>query len=89
MNRLNDIKFLEAIIMNKELSNNSKILYIGLMLKEKELNSIKIEMPLDDICLLLGCGKNVALKTIKELETNGFIKSKRRGLGKCNTYEVL
>ena len=46
-------------------------------------------MPLEDICLLLGCGKNVALKTIKELETNGFIKSKRRGLGKCNTYEVL
>lgn len=89
MNRLKDVSFFKDIIINKDLSNNAKILYMNLALKEQELNSLKIEINLEDICLLLNCGKNVASKTIKELELKGFIKVKRRGLGMCNTYELL
>lgn len=84
----------------RELSSDAKILY-GLMLDRMSLsiknqwfddqNRAYIYFSLEDIMELLNCGKNKAVKSLQELDTEsgiGLIEKKRQGFGKSNIIYV-
>ena len=84
----------------RNISNDAKILY-GLMLDRMSLsakngwidknNHIFIFFSIDDIMEYLACGKNKAVKTIGELDSEngiGLIERKRQGLGKPSLVYV-
>ncbi len=77
----------------KSISCEAKLLYgmaldrMSLSLKNHWLdneNRAYIYFSIDDIAELLGCGKNKAVKALRELETVGLIEKKRQGMGKSN-----
>lgn len=84
----------------KGLSSDAKILY-GLMLDRISL-SVKnhwfdeedrayIYFSIDDVMELLGCGKNKAIKCMKELDVEtgiGLTQKRRQGFGKTNMIYV-
>ena len=84
----------------KSLSSDAKILY-GLMLDRMSLsiknnwfddqNRAYIYFSIEDIVEYLGCGKNKAVKLMKELDTGtgiGLIEKRRQGFGKANIIYV-
>ncbi len=84
----------------KSLSSDAKILY-GLMLDRMSLsiknnwfdnqNRAYIYFSIEDIVEFLGCGKNKAVKLMKELDTGtgiGLIEKRRQGFGKANIIYV-
>ena len=84
----------------RSISNDAKILY-GLMLDRMSLsakngwidknNHVFIFFSIDDIMEYLSCGKNKAVKTIGELDSEngiGLIERKRQGLGKPSLVYV-
>ena len=84
----------------KDLSSDAKILY-GLMLDRislsvknhwfDEQNRAYIYFSIDDVMELLGCGKNKAIKCMKELDADtgiGLTQKRRQGFGKTNMIYV-
>ncbi|HCE79129.1 MAG TPA: hypothetical protein DEP61_10140 [Lachnospiraceae bacterium] len=84
----------------KSLSSDAKILY-GLMLDRMSLsiknnwfddqNRAYIYFSIEDIVEYLGCGKNKAVKLMKELDIGtgiGLIEKRRQGFGKANIIYV-
>ena len=84
----------------KVLSSDAKILY-GLMLDRislsvknhwfDEKNRAYIYFSIDDVMELLGCGKNKAIKCMKELDVEtgiGLTQKRRQGFGKTNMIYV-
>lgn len=84
----------------KGLSSDAKILY-GLMLDRISLsvknhwfdeeNRAYIYFSIDDVMELLGCGKNKAIKCMKELDVEtgiGLTQKRRQGFGKTNMIYV-
>ena len=84
----------------KSLSSDAKILY-GLMLDRMSLsiknnwfddqNRAYIYFSIEDIVEYLGCGKNKAVKLMKELDAGtgiGLIEKRRQGFGKANIIYV-
>lgn len=84
----------------KGLSSDAKILY-GLMLDRMSLsiknnwfddqNRAYIYFSIEDIVEYLGCGKNKAVKLMKELDVGtgiGLIEKRRQGFGKSNIIYV-
>ena len=84
----------------KELSSDAKILY-GLMLDRMSLsiknqwfddeNRAYIYFSIEDIMELLNCGKNKAVKSMRELDDEtgiGLIEKRRQGFGKANIIYV-
>ena len=84
----------------KSLSSDAKILY-GLMLDRislsvknqwfDEKNRAYIYFSIDDVMELLGCGKNKAIKCMKELDEDtgiGLTRKRRQGFGKSNMIYV-
>ena len=77
----------------RELSSDAKILY-GMMLDRLSLSQKNkwfddqmrayICFTVDDVVEELCCGRNKALKSMKELEETGLIERKRQGLGRTN-----
>ena len=84
----------------KDLSSNAKILY-GLMLNRMSLsiknqwfddkNRAYIYFSIEDIMELLNCGRNKAIKSMRELDDEtgiGLIEKRRQGFGKVNVIYV-
>ena len=84
----------------KELSSDAKILY-GLMLDRMSLsiknqwfdkqNRAYIYFSIEDIMELLNCGRNKAVKSLRELDDEngiGLIEKRRQGFGKANIIYV-
>ena len=84
----------------KDLSSDAKILY-GLMLDRMSLsiknqwfddkNRAYIYFSIEDIMELLNCGRNKAIKSIRELDDEtgiGLIEKRRQGFGKVNVIYV-
>lgn len=84
----------------RSLSSDAKILY-GLMLDRislsvknhwfDEKNRAYIYFSIDDVMELLGCGRNKAIKCMKELDANtgiGLTQKRRQGFGKSNMIYV-
>ena len=84
----------------KALSNDAKILY-GLMLDRMSLsvknqwfdeeNKAYIYFSVEDIMELLNCGRNKAIKSMRELDDEtgiGLIEKRRQGFGKVNVIYV-
>ena len=84
----------------KDLSSNAKILY-GLMLDRMSLsiknqwfddkNRAYIYFSIEDIMELLNCGRNKAIKSMRELDDEtgiGLIEKRRQGFGKVNVIYV-
>lgn len=84
----------------RDLSCEAKILY-GLMLDRMSLslknhwldeeNRVYIVFTVEEIMELMGCGRNKAIKSIAELDTEkgiGLIEKKRLGMGKPNIIYV-
>ncbi len=84
----------------KGMSSDAKILY-GLMLDRVSLsmknnwfdddNRAYIYFSVDDVMELLGCGKNKAIKCLKELDDEtgiGLTQKRRQGFGKSNMIYV-
>ena len=84
----------------KGLSSDAKILY-GLMLDRVSLslknqwfdeeNRAYIYFSIEDVMELLGCGKNKAVKCMKELDVEtgiGLTQKRRQGFGKANMIYV-
>ncbi len=84
----------------KELSCEAKVLY-GLMLDRMSLSiknrwfdeedRVYIIFTIEEIMDLLGCGRQKAVKSLKELDPEkgiGLIEKKRLGLGKANVIYV-
>lgn len=84
----------------KSLSSDAKILY-GLMLDRislsvknhwfDEQNRAYIYFSIDDVMELLGCGRNKAVKCLKELDVDtgiGLTQKRRQGFGKSNMIYV-
>ena len=84
----------------KGMSSDAKILY-GLMLDRVSLsmknnwfdddNRAYIYFSVDDVMELLGCGKNKAIKCLKELDEEtgiGLTQKRRQGFGKSNMIYV-
>ena len=84
----------------KNLSSDAKILY-GLMLDRMSLsiknqwfdaqNHAYIYFSIEDIMELLNCGRNKAVKSLQELDSEtgiGLIEKKRQGFGKSNIIYV-
>ena len=84
----------------RELSSDAKILY-GLMLDRMSLsiknewfdeqNRAYIYFSVEDIMELLNCGKNKAVKTLQELDSEqgiGLIEKRRQGFSKANVIYV-
>lgn len=82
------------------LSSDAKILY-GLMLDRMSLsiknqwfdeeNRAYIYFSIEDIMELLNCGRNKAIKTLRELDDEngiGLVEKKRQGFGKTNIIYV-
>lgn len=82
------------------LSSDAKILY-GLMLDRMSLsiknqwfdaeNRAYIYFSIEDIMELLNCGRNKAIKSLQELDSEtgiGLIEKKRQGFGKTNIIYV-
>lgn len=82
------------------LSSDAKILY-GLMLDRMSLsiknqwfddeNRAYIYFSIEDIMELLNCGRNKAVKSLQELDSEngiGLIEKKRQGFGKTNIIYV-
>lgn len=80
----------------KDLSSDAKILY-GLMLDRMSLsiknqwfddkNRAYIYFSIEDIMELLNCGRNKAIKSMRELDDEtgiGLIEKRRQGFGKVN-----
>ena len=84
----------------KGLSSDAKILYalmldrVSLSLKNKWVDDDKrvyIYFSVEDVMDQLGCGKNKAIKCLKELDVEtgiGLIQKRRQGLGKTNIIYV-
>lgn len=84
----------------KDLSSDAKILY-GLMLDRMSLsiknqwfddkNRAYIYFSIEDIMELLNCGRNKAIKSMRELDDEtgiGLIEKRRQGFGKVNVIYV-
>ena len=84
----------------KDLSSDAKILY-GLMLNRMSLsiknqwfddkNRAYIYFSIEDIMELLNCGRNKAIKSMRELDDEtgiGLIEKRRQGFGKVNVIYV-
>ncbi len=84
----------------RNLSSDAKILY-GLMLDRMSLsiknqwfdaeNRAYIYFSIEDIMELLNCGRNKAIKSLQELDSEtgiGLIEKKRQGFGKTNIIYV-
>lgn len=84
----------------RDLSSDAKILY-GLMLDRMSLsiknqwfdaeNRAYIYFSIEDIMELLNCGRNKAIKSLQELDSEtgiGLIEKKRQGFGKTNIIYV-
>ena len=84
----------------KDLSSDAKILY-GLMLERMSLsiknqwfddkNRAYIYFSIEDIMELLNCGRNKAIKSMRELDDEtgiGLIEKRRQGFGKVNVIYV-
>ena len=84
----------------KDLSSDAKILY-GLMLDRMSLsiknqwfddkNRAYIYFSIEDIMELLNCGRNKAIKSMRELDDEtgiGLIEKRRQGFGKVNVIFV-
>lgn len=84
----------------KDLSSDAKILY-GLMLDRMSLsiknqwfddkNRAYIYFSIEDIMELLNCGRNKAIKSMRELDNEtgiGLIEKRRQGFGKVNVIYV-
>ena len=84
----------------KVLSTDAKVLY-GLMLDRMGLsvknrwfdsdNRAYIYFSIEDAMELLNCGKNKAIKSMQELDTEqgiGLIEKRRQGMGKANIIYV-
>ena len=84
----------------KDLSSDAKILY-GLMLDRMSLsiknqwfddkNRAYIYFSIEDIMELLNCGRNKAIKSMRELDDEtgiGLIEKRRQGFGKVNIIYV-
>lgn len=84
----------------KGMSSDAKVLY-GLMLDRVSLslknnwfdddNRAYIYFSIDDVMELLGCGKNKAIKCLKELDDEtgiGLTQKRRQGFGKSNMIYV-
>ena len=84
----------------KDLSSDAKILY-GLMLDRMSLsiknqwfddkNRAYICFSIEDIMELLNCGRNKAIKSMRELDDEtgiGLIEKRRQGFGKVNVIYV-
>lgn len=84
----------------KDLSSDAKILY-GLMLDRMSLsiknqwfddkNRAYIYFSIEDIMELLNCGRNKAIKSMRELDDEtgiGLIDKRRQGFGKVNVIYV-
>ena len=84
----------------KGLSSDAKILYalmldrVSLSLKNNWIDDDKrvyIYFSVEDVMEQLGCGKNKAIKCLKELDVEtgiGLIQKRRQGLGKTNIIYV-
>ena len=84
----------------KGLSSDAKILYalmldrVSLSLKNNWIdddNRVYIYFSVEDVMEQLGCGKNKAIKCLKELDVEtgiGLIRKRRQGLGKTNIIYV-
>ena len=84
----------------KNLSCEAKVLY-GLMLDRMSLsirngwlddkNRVYIVYSIEEICSLIGCGSQKAVKLVHELETGrgiGLIEKHRGGMGEANVFYV-
>ena len=74
------------ILVSQKVSVGAKLVY-AMLLKYAWQNDYCFpgqEKLADDI----GAGKRSVVRWIKELEEAGFLKVKRRGLGKSNLYEL-
>ena len=84
----------------KDLSCEAKVLY-GLMLDRMSLSikngwlddkhRVYIVYSIEDICALIGCGSQKAVKLVHELETGrgiGLIEKHRGGMGEANVFYV-
>ena len=91
--------YLQTAIL-KILSSDAKILY-GLMLDRMSLsiknqwfddkNRAYIYFSIEDIMELLNCGRNKAIKSMRELDDEtgiGLIEKRRQGFGKVNVIYV-
>jgi len=81
------IQLPKFILLNKDLSTTAKLCYAGLLnFAWQEDHCFPGIIQFSDT---IGLNKDTASKGLKDLETSNFIKIKRWGQGKNNTYYLL